>query len=238
MTCGFRRLVGMVLLAAGSGLHGQQGVAPVSPSAPVSGAKISFRYENPQLQPAQYSFEIHEDGSGEYRSEPGSTPPPDTPSYHPLAQAQQRSVKLSAATTEQIFATAREQKFFSIACEDKKTKVAFQGTKELSYTGPDGSGSCTYNWSKLASIQKLTKLFESIAFTLEEGRRLDIERKHDHLAVDAELGMLLDALKEGRAMEIQTIQPTLQEIIDDEAMMERARSRARKLLEEDGTSSR
>ncbi len=195
------------------------------------GAQVAFRYENAQLQPAKYSFVIHEDGSGSYHSEPGATPPADTPAYHPLAQAQDRAVRLSHPVVEQIFATAREQKFFAIPCEEKKAKVAFQGTKELSYQGPDGQGSCTYNWSKISSIEKLTTMFESIAFTLEEGRRLEVEQKHDRLAMDAELGALLDAVKDGRALEIQNIQPTLQGIIDDEAAMDRARSRARKLLE-------
>ena len=140
-------------------------------------------------------------------------------------------MQLSKPVTEQIFAIAREQKFFAAPCEDKKDKVAFQGTKQLSYQGPEGSGSCTYNWSRFPAIEKVTTLFESIAFTLEEGRRLEIEHKHDRLALDAELQLLVQAAKDGRALEMQTIQPTLQEIIDDEAVLERARARARKLLE-------
>jgi hypothetical protein len=91
-----------------------------------------------------------------------------------------------------------------------------------------------YNWSKIAAIQKLTSLFESIAFTLEEGRRLQLERKHDRLALDAELGALLDAMKDGQAAEIDTIRPILQEIIQDEATLERAKLRAQKLLEDGG----
>ena len=81
--------------------------------------------------------------------------------------------------------------------------------KQLSYQGPDGNGSCTYNWSKSGAIEKLTTIFESIAFTLEEGRRLAIEHKHDRLALDQELGVLLDAVKDGRALEVQCIQPVL-----------------------------
>ena len=194
-------------------------------------AEVGFRYENPQLQPGKYSFVIREDGSGSYHSEPSATPPADKASYHPLPQAEDRSVQFSKTLVNQIFSTAREQKFFSVACDDKRDKIAFQGTKVLSYQGPDGEGSCTYNWSKIASIEKLTSLFEGIAFTLEEGRRLEIEQKHDRLAVDAELGDLIEAAKAGRALEIHNIEPTLQAIADDEAMMERARSRARKLLQ-------
>ena len=85
--------------------------------------------------------------------------------------------------------------------------------------------------------QKLTTLFESIAFTLEEGRRLAVEHKHDRLALDAELGELLDAVKEGRALEVQSIQPVLQEIAEDDAVLERARQRAKKLLDAGNTTA-
>jgi hypothetical protein len=195
-----------------------------------SRAQVEFRYENPQLQPARYSFVIEEGGTGKFHSEPGLTPPPDTADYHPLPNSLDRSIQLSEAATSEIFATARSQGRFAIGCEDTRNKVAFQGTKQLSYQGADGRGSCTYNWSKYPPIQKLTSLFESIAFTLEEGRRLEVEHKHDRLALDAELGTLVDAVKSGEASEIENIRPVLQAIIDDEATLERAKSRAQKLL--------
>lgn len=200
-------------------------------ASPATAGRVEFHYENAQLQPAKYSFVIFESGAGEFRSEPGPTPPQDTASYHPLANQLNRSVQLSKAATTQIFATARAEKYFAIGCEDTKNKVAFQGTKQLSYQGPEGGGSCTYNWSKFAPIQKLTTLFESIAFTLEEGRRLEVEIKHDRLALDAELGALLEAVKDGEASEIDNIKPILQEIIEDEATLERAKLRAQKLLD-------
>ena len=146
-------------------------------------------------------------------------------------------MQLSRPVVGQIFSTARAQKFFAIKCEDGKDKVAFQGTKQLSYQGPDGSGSCTYNWSKSGAIEKLTTIFESIAFTLEEGRRLEVEHKHDRLALDAELGDLLTAVKEGRALEVQSIQPVLQEIAEDDSVLERARMRAKKLLDAGNTTA-
>ena len=202
-----------------------------APAPSCSGAQVSFGYENPRLQPAKYNFAICENGSGHFHSEPAETPVLDTASYHPLAHALDRPVQLSAAVAGQFFSVARTQRFFAIPCEDTKSKVAFQGTKELSYRGPEGSGSCTYNWSKNNAIEKLTNIFESIAFTLEEGRRLEVEHKHDRLALDSELGTLIEAVKGGQATEVQTIEPVLKEIIADEAVLDRARSRARKLLD-------
>jgi len=228
----------MLLLVAAAGVVSPAqtaGSGPV-PSPPLNGgAQVIFNYENQKLQPAKYRMVIFENGAGQFHSEPGSTPIEETASYQPLPQPLDRTIQLSPATTEKIFSTARGQKFFAIQCEDAKDKIAFQGTKQLSYKGTDGSGTCTYNWSKIVAIQKLTDLLESIAFTLEEGRRLELEHKHDRLSLDAELEALLNNAKEGRAAEIQNIQPTLQSIVDDEQVLERARSRARKLLDEAGS---
>jgi hypothetical protein len=238
MRTGRLAIVVFLSLLGGDGLFGQSmGSGSTAGDESPGDPQVGFRYENAQLQPAKYSLVVHEDGSGHYHSEPGSTPPADTPSYHPLAQAQDRPIRLSPPMVEKIFSTARSAKFFANGCEEPKSKIAFQGTKELSYQGPDGKGSCTYNWPKSVSLQKLTAIFESIAFTLEEGRRLDIEHKHDRLGLDAELGDLSEGVKEGRALEIQNIRSTLQEIIDDDTVMERVRSRAGKLLDGTNTSS-
>ena len=214
---------------------GAQSGSPAGPQP--GGAQVRFDYENKQLQPAKYTFLIDESGAGRFHSEPGKPPPVDTVSYQSLAEALDRPVQLSKPIVDQIFSTARSEKFFAIACEDGKNKIAFQGTKQLSYQGPDGSGSCTYNWSKSAAIEKLTTIFESIAFTLEEGRRLAVEHKHDRLALDAELGELLIAVKEGRALEVQSILPVLQEIAEDDTVMSRARQRAKKLLDAGNTTA-
>jgi hypothetical protein len=217
-----------------------QNAAPssVAPSSMAPGkAQVGFTYENRQLQPAKYSFLIDESGSGHFHSQPGDAPPADTASYQMLAESEDRPVQLSKRVVEQIFSTARNERFFAMPCEDGKNKVAYQGTKQLSYQGPDGNGNCTYNWSKTQAIERLTATFESIAFTLEEGRRLAVEHKHDRLALDEELGVLLDAVKEGRALEVQSIQPVLQEIAEDDAVLERARMRAKKLLDAGNTTA-
>jgi hypothetical protein len=225
-------LVAVAIGVCAAGVWAQDASGPQA-----GGAQVGFAYENKQLQPAKYAFLIDESGAGHFHSQPGEPPPPDTVSYQTLAEAQDRPVQLSKPIVEQVFSTARAQKFFAIKCEDGKDKIAFQGTKQLSYQGPDGRGSCTYNWSKSGAIEKLTTIFESIAFTLEEGRRLEVEHKHDRLALDAELGDLLTAVKDGRALEVQSIQSVLQEIAEDDSVLERARMRAKKLLDAGNTTA-
>jgi len=228
------RIFGLLGISALRCAQGQIAVN-VNDVPSVNQAKVEFRYENAQLQPAKYTLVVDEAGAGRFHSEPGQTPPPDTPGYHPMPNSLDRTVQLSKGTTAQIFATARGEKYFTIGCEDTRNKVAFQGTKQLSYRGSDGNGSCIYNWSKIVSIQKLTGVLESIAFTLEVGRRLEVEHQHDRLALDSELGALAEAVKGGQASEIENIRPILQAIIEDQATMDRAKSRAQKLL--DGAES-
>lgn len=191
-------------------------------------AAVTFTYENPKLQPAKYVMEVDDAGRGTYRSQVSDAAPPDAVGV--AAQGQDRKIEVTPAFRDQIFLMARQLKFFRIACDDSKDKIAFQGKKQLSYRGPEGSSSCTYNWSKDQRIQKLTDHFEAMAFTLEEGRKLEVEHQHDRLGLDAELETLAEAFRDGRAAEVGNIAPQLKAILEDEAVMDRARERARLLL--------
>ncbi len=202
-------------------------------NAPAS-ATISFQFENAQLQPASYSLEIHEDGTGHYKSTPGN-PTPGTgvdagPADYITPQALNREIKLSEPLRSQLFAAARSHRFFAMECEATKLHVAFTGKKTLTYSGTDGRGSCTYNYSKDDQLNRLAEQMEAIAFTLEEGQRMVLQHEHSRLALDAELETLQDAAKNGRALEIENIAPQLQSIADDEEVLLRARRRAKLLL--------
>ena len=116
-------------------------------------------------------------------------------------------------------------------CDDAGAKVAFQGKKTLEYEGPNGPGSCTYNWSNSKYIQLITKECEGIALTLEEGRKLEVEHEHARLSLDPELETLDRLARSGDALELGNIAPVLSAIAADDAVMQRARSRARTLLD-------
>ncbi len=75
-------------------------------------------------------------------------------------------------------------------------------------------------------------MFLAIAFTMDEGRRLDFLHRYDRLGLDAEMITLAHEVDEGRAMELGTIAPTLDAIAGDTALMQRVRLRAAKLLEQ------
>jgi hypothetical protein len=194
-------------------------------------AHIRFVFENPKLQPASYVIDINEDGTGHFHSQPGSATALDPEGI--TSQPVTTDIKIEEPLRSQLFKTARSHNYFDVACDSTKTKVAFTGKKALQYSGSDGDGSCTFNWSRDQQLMKVTDDLLAVAFTLEEGRRLSVEHEHNRLGLDAELGALQDAVKDGRAQQIQNIAPQLEAIAADEKVLARARLRARQLLGSD-----
>jgi hypothetical protein len=192
-------------------------------------AQIRFTYENPKLHPPRYVVTVGEDGNGHFRSEAGGPPPADGESMP--AEAQDLPIHVSKAVRESMFATARKSKRFALACDDGGKNIAYQGTKTLAYEGPEGQGSCTYNWSKLSQIDKLTDQFEAIAATLDEGSKLQRQYEHGRLSLDTELELLDQMVRDGRAIEVENIAPLLRTLAGDDAVLQRVQRRARALLQ-------
>ncbi len=215
------RLVLLTILCSAAGSALGQSAAPQ--------ARISFHFENPSLSPAAYDLSINEDGSGHYHSEPGTLAPVDA--HGGKQQAFDQDIHISSAVRQQFFTLARSHHFFAIACEAPKSKVAFSGKKTVGYTGPDGAGSCTYNYSRDAQLNKLAEIVYAVAETLELGRKLRLDLLYDHLSLDADLETLSGYVKEGRALEVRNIAPELDTIDQDPGVMSRARSRAHALLQ-------
>jgi hypothetical protein len=191
-------------------------------------AVIRFTYENAKLQPPKYVLTVQEDGTGHYRSEAGGPSSDDPQNISPGPQ--DRSIHISKALRDSLFAGARKNKLFAFRCEDSEKNIAFQGTKTLEYEGPEGKGSCIYNWSKSPQINKLTDQFEAVAVTLEEGGKLEKQYEHGRLSLDAEIEFLDQSVRAGRATEVENIAPILQKLAGDEAVLQRVQRRAHGLL--------
>jgi hypothetical protein len=188
---------------------------------------VRIEFSNPGLIPATWTLELHPDGSGHFHSERGSASqnsmgwmePPDL----------NQDVRVSAAFAAHIFETAKAARYFQIDCESH-AKVAFQGTKRLSYAGPDGNGACSFNYAKDKSIQELGDSLEAVATTIIEGARLERLRQHDRLGMDQEMQNFVEMTADGRAAEAGVIREELEQIANDETLMERVRRKARELL--------
>lgn len=202
--------------------------------SPQPKAEVRFTFEDPQLHPVRYSIRIEEDGSGWYESTAGGPLPVDKPNPNDgsitiFAPDQSRAIHISTPLTAKLFQLARRNKLFAIPCQSHGN-VAFNGSKTLQYRGPEGEGSCSYRWTKLKDIDEITRAFEGIALTINEGARLALEQAHRPLALDKELNGLTQMASQGDALELQNIASVLRAIASDNAVLKRDQRMADALL--------
>jgi len=89
---------------------------------------------------------------------------------------------------------------------------------------------CEFNYSKDKEIQALGNRFGRSG-TILEGARIEVLLRHDRLGLDSETEYMVEAVGDGRMQQIGVIREILQRLADDPTVMERARRRARVLLE-------
>jgi hypothetical protein len=217
-----------VWLAAALSVFGLPGLAEqASTMGTTQGPTIRVQFSNPGLDPPEWKLEFHPDGSGHFKSNRKQGGQQDLRTIGPPDI--DRDIHLTPKFAERAFQVARRNKLFNSECESH-IKVAFQGTKTLSYEGPEGQGSCQFNYSRAQDIQALGDSFVAVATTVIEGARLETLLQHDPLGLDQEIQNVQDALGDGRAQQIGSIREILEKLADDPAVMERVRKRARALL--------
>jgi len=219
------------MLVTSTALFAQKADPPTASSTKTP-AEVSFQFDRTGLPVPRFTLSLHEDGTGTYKGDQAEIPATPTSMRGQAAQHIDRSVNLTPGTVTKIFKTARALNYFNVECASKAKNIADTGKKTLTYTGADGSGSCTYNYSENKSVDTLTNSFLGIAYTLDEGRRLDFLHRYDRLGLDAEMITLGKELEAGRALELGNISPVLAAIVDDTAVIQRVRLRAQKMLEQ------
>ena len=210
-------------------------VAQAGANSAAKQPEVSFQMERAGVAVPRLTFEIHEDGTGNYHAEQVENYAGRDTVHYARAENIERSLNLTPSTAAKIFKLARVLNHFQMQCDSTRKNIANTGKKTLSYTGPDGIGSCVYNYSDNKDVTELTEIFLSIAFTLDEGRKLDFLHRYDRLGLDAETISLQEAAKGGRARELGTIAPTLNSIAQDPAVMERVRRRSADMLKRAGS---
>jgi hypothetical protein len=207
------------------------GVVPAQAPAGRDGV-FMIEYTNPGLNPSHWVLTLHRDGSGHFHAQRGNNTPAKKTTMD--VGDEDRDVQLTKDFTARIFNIAEQHNWFNEECQSK-AKVAFQGWKKISYSGPEGRGSCTFNYSKDKQIQSLGESLMGVAETLHEGARLELLLQHDRLGLDREMEFISDSAKDGRMQQICAIRDILQRLADDEELLERVRKRARNLLEKAGS---
>jgi hypothetical protein len=188
---------------------------------------VSIEYSNPGLIPARWSLQIRPDGTVHFHSERGDAPRVSGQTIE--AANLDQEVRVSPAFAQRVFKVAKQKRLFNVNCESH-LNVAFQGTKRFSYSGPEGEGSCEFNYSKDLDIQGMSDAVTSLATTLVEGARLQQLLLHDRLGLDKETEVLTESVADGRANQVGSIRDILERLAADEQVLERVRRRAKALL--------
>jgi hypothetical protein len=200
------------------------------PQPPAPAETVSFHFERPGAPLPSFTLTVQPDGNAVYRV----SYPPEVPKYSPYAETLRAqpntevtmNVALATATAQALFDRVRSTNGFARGCASRAKNIASTGNKTIAYAG----ATCTYDYADDKTIVALTRTFEGIAFTLDEGRKLELKHRYDRLALDPETQYLIEAVQRGDAVELALIAPTLRSLADDPQVLERVRTRAANLL--------
>jgi hypothetical protein len=201
------------------------GFADAQPQA----ATLTFTLDFPGSQPDHYSLRVDSEGQGQYESRSKlSNESDDEDSF-------KYDFKVSPLTTQQIFALAAKAGYFRKDLDSHRKNMAFTGSKVLAYRDAERSGESTYNFSANPAVQQLTSLFQNLSATLEFGHRLEYDHRYQKTALEEELKRLEETEHSNLAIELSTIAPVLQQIVDDSSVMNVSRARAQRILQKTGS---
>jgi hypothetical protein len=217
-------------IAVGAGVLLLSAFLPVSKSQQATGgaasrpAVVTFTLDFPQSSPAHYSIAVDATGHARYECRGKLSEDAEEQSYS-------AEFEISAGSREKIFDRAKQAHYFAGNLDSSNRKLAFTGTKILSYQDGQRSSSGQYNYSTLVPVEQLTALFQSMGETLEYGRRLTYYHHYQKLALDDELKHMEAQAKNNELSEIQGVAPVLREIVDDPSVINGVRARAQELIQ-------
>jgi hypothetical protein len=229
----------LLVTIAGAAQAGNPNLEPGTTN--VSVPTVSFELTWASADPPHYSISIDSAGRAAYQADPASKDPSQTGDPYLLKW------EASQATRSRIFDLAKRARFFKGSFDSGNKRIAFSGTKTLTYMeGPrDGTqppsrevyNQTSYNWSKDPAIQQLTEMFEGISATLVFGRKLQFDSRFDKLSLDDDLKQMETALQDNRLVELRAIAPVLRDLTQDPNVLNIARERAQRLLQSAGENT-
>jgi hypothetical protein len=197
----------------------------VAPSIAADSASVTFSLEFPNSSPEHYSVAVQSDGHAHYESSGKISADSD------VRDDYQTDFTLSDDTRARIFELTAQAHYFSGKVDSGNKKLAFTGAKKLVYKDGQRSSSADYNYSQQPAVLQLTTLFQSLAATMEFGRRLTYFHRYQKLALDDELKRMEDQAKRGDLAELQAVSPVVKEIYEDTSVINVVRARARRIME-------
>jgi hypothetical protein len=213
--------IAVLALAATSSLSMSQRPAEGVATSP---AVVTFTFDFPQSNPEHYSISVGATGHARYECTEKIVEDSEQQVY-------KSEFEMSAAGRKQIFVWTKEAQYFAGKLDSGNRKLAFAGSKILSYQDGQRSFTARYNYSNVPAVQQLTTVFENMAGTLEYGSRLSYYHRYQKLALDDELKHMEAQAKSSKISELQAVAPVLQEIVEDTSVLNGVRARAKQLIE-------
>ena len=222
-------LSAVILLSATPSLKAQE----ASATKALAGPTVTFKFFWEQGRPwTAYKLTVASTGAAHFEGVPSATENGDTDAF-------QQDFNISTANRDKIFELAKKLNYFKGDFDFHQKRIAKTGEKTLIYhAAPEGGvpgvsaidNSTSYNFSQNADVQELTRLFQSIATTLDYGRKLAFQYRFDKLGLDARLRELQELQSSKFAEELNAIRPILQKIASDPNTMHISRETAQQLL--------
>lgn len=194
------------------------GTAAAQDGAP--GYRLVMSYDRPGLQVPHWQITVPAHGMAQYTGKPEKGNDPGEVLFH-----------ISDAGRARLATLLNRSKGLQ-PCETKSKGLANMGIKDVVYAPISGTEvHCAFNYTDNKPLNEVTEFMLSLAGTLQAGLELDRLHRYDRLGLDPVMIRLADDAKTGHAVEMGAIQPTLESLVADEALLDRVRSKAQQLIE-------
>lgn len=182
-------------------------------------ARLTFTKVLAGSTPEFEEVTVDSNGSGTYDGRKLSDPPSP------------RSIQLSPATTQKVFALAHAlNDFKSIDLESHK-KVANLGRKTFAFEQGGMKNQAEFNYSLRREAQELAEVFERIAAVEEHVKALEYDSKYDPLSLPRELLLIQIDLDNKALVDPDLMAPMLEQITRNSHFLHLAQSRAQDILQ-------
>jgi hypothetical protein len=186
----------------------------------MSSYRLSVDYDRPGLAVPHWKIAIPPRGAAEYTGKPEKGIDPGVVIF-----------RISDAGRAKLGDLLVRSKGLQ-PCETKSKGLANMGLKSVTFAATDGPEvHCNFNYTDNKTLSQATDYIVALSETLQAGLELDRLHRYDRLGLDPAITRLSDEAKEGRAVEMGAIRPTLESLIADEAVLDRVRTRAKQLLD-------
>ncbi|HLY59954.1 MAG TPA: hypothetical protein VKV95_04240 [Terriglobia bacterium] len=186
---------------------------------PPAPARLTFTKVLAGSTPEFEEITVDSNGSGAYDGRKLSEP------------ASPRSIQLSSATTQKVFALAHSlNDFKSIDLESHK-KVANLGQKTFSYEQGGVKNQAEFNYSLRREAQELAEVFERIGTVEEHAKALEYDSKYDPLSLPKELLLIQIDMDNKGLVDPELMTPVLEQISRNSHLLHLAQARAQDILQ-------